>query len=263
MKRFLSVLTSVLLSISLIACSGADTSSSSQDSSNTQQESSAASSDSSLLTQTDYSNQTLSGQVTEISDYSVTLQLGGMNQGMNPGTPPDKPDGDASGMPSEPPTDMPSDASGAPSAQPTGDLSNKPSDPPTDMPSDASDMPAGDPMDMETETVTLDLSDAVITVQNGDTTTKGSIANIVLGSYITVTIDNNNTAALVVVGTMNPGTPPSSGNFGGSAEFTQGNTANLIDIDGTYSGANPTLLSAMMKMYFGSMASSLSNRYHR
>ncbi len=229
MKRFLSVLTSVLLSISLIACSGADTSSSSQDSSNTQQESSAASSDSSLLTQTDYSNQTLSGQVTEISDYSVTLQLGGMNQGMNPGTPPDKPDGDASGMPSEPPTDMPSDASGAPSAQPTGD-------PPTDMPSDASDMPAGAPMDMETETVTLDLSDAVITVQNGDTTTKGSIANIVLGSYITVTIDNNNTAALVVVGTMNPGTPPSSGNFGGSAEFTQGNTANLIDIDGTYSG---------------------------
>ena len=80
MKRFLSVFTSVLLSISLIACSGADTSSSSQDSSSTQQESSAASSDSSLLTQTDYSNQTLSGQVTEISDYSVTLQLGGMNQ---------------------------------------------------------------------------------------------------------------------------------------------------------------------------------------
>ena len=236
MKRFLSVFTSVLLSISLIACSGADTSSSSQDSSNTQQESSAASSDSSLLTQTDYSNQTLSGQVTEISDYSVTLQLGGMNQGMNPGTPPDKPDGDASGMPSEPPTDMPSDASGAPSAPPTGAPSNKPSDPPTDMPSDASDMPAGDPMDMETETVTLDLSDAVITVQNGDTTTEGSIADIVLGSYITVTIDNNNTAALVVVGTMNPGTPPSGGNLGGSAEFTQGNTANLIDTDGTYSG---------------------------
>ncbi len=236
MKRFLSVLTSVLLSISLIACSGADTSSSSQDSSSTQQESSAASSDSSLLTQTDYSNQTLSGQVTEISDYFVTLQLGGMNQGMNPGTPPDKPDGDASGMPSEPPTDMPSNASGAPSAPPTGDPSNKPSDPPTDMPSDASDMPAGDPMDMETETVTLDLSDAVITVQNGDTTTEGSIADIVLGSYITVTIDNNNTAALVVVGTMNPGTPPSGGNFGGSAEFTQGNTANLIDTDGTYSG---------------------------
>ena len=236
MKRFLSVFTSVLLSISLIACSGADTSSSSQDSSSTQQESSAASSDSSLLTQTDYSNQTLSGQVTEISDYSVTLQLGGMNQGMNPGTPPDKPDGDASGMPSEPPTDMPSDASGAPSAPPTGAPSNKPSDPPTDMPSDASDMPAGDPMDMETETVTLDLSDAVITVQNGDTTTEGSIADIVLGSYITVTIDNNNTAALVVVGTMNPGTPPSGGNFGGSAEFTQGNTANLIDTDGTYSG---------------------------
>ena len=236
MKRFLSVFTSVLLSISLIACSGADTSSSSQDSSSTQQESSAASSDSSLLTQTDYSNQTLSGQVTEISDYSVTLQLGGMNQGMNPGTPPDKPDGDASGMPSEPPTDIPSDASGAPSAPPTGDPSNKPSDPPTDMPSDASDMPAGDPMDMETETVTLDLSDTVITVQNGDTTTEGSIADIVLGSYITVTIDNNNTAALVVVGTMNPGTPPSGGNFGGSAEFTQGNTANLIDTDGTYSG---------------------------
>ncbi len=227
MKRFLSVFTSVLLSISLIACSGADTSSSSQDSSSTQQESSAASSDSSLLTQTDYSNQTLSGQVTEISDYSVTLQLGGMNQGMNPGTPPDKPDGDASGMPSEPPTDMPSDASGAPSAPPTGD-------PPTDMPSNASDMPVGDPM--ETETVTLDLSDAVITVQNGDTTTEGSIADIVLGSYITVTIDNNNTAALVVVGTMNPGTPPSGGNFGGSTEFTQGNTANLIDTDGTYSG---------------------------
>lgn len=236
MKRFLSVFTSVLLSISLIACSGADTSSSSQDSSSTQQDSSAASSDSSLLTQTDYSNQTLSGQVTEISDYSVTLQLGGMNQGLNPGTPPDKPDGDASGMPSEPPTDMPSDASGAPSAPPAGDPSNKPSDPPTDMPSDASDMPAGDPMDMETETATLDLSDAVITVQNGDTTTEGSIADIVLGSYITVTIDNNNTVALVVVGTMNPGTPPSGGNFGGGAEFTQGDTANLIDTDGTYSG---------------------------
>ncbi len=76
MKRFLSVFTSVLLSISLIACSGADTSSSVQESSSIQQESSA---DSSLLTQTDYSNQTLSGQVTEISDYSVTLQLGGMN----------------------------------------------------------------------------------------------------------------------------------------------------------------------------------------
>lgn len=151
----------------------------------------------------------------------MTLQLGGMNQGMNPGTPPDKPDGDASG---------------APSAPPTGDPSNKPSDPPTDMPSDASDMPAGNPMDMETETVTLDLSDAVITVQNGDTTTEGSIADIVLGSYITVTIDNNNTAALLVVGTMNPGTPPSGGNFGGSAEFTQGNTANLIDTDGAYSG---------------------------
>lgn len=151
----------------------------------------------------------------------MTLQLGGMNQGMNPGTPPDKPDGDASG---------------APSAPPTGDPSNKPSDPPTDMPSDASDMPAGNPMDMETETVTLDLSDAVITVQNGDTTTEGSIADIVLGSYITVTIDNNNTAALLVVGTMNPGTPPSGGNFGGSAEFTHGNTANLIDTDGAYSG---------------------------
>ncbi len=231
MKRFLSVFTSVLLSISLVACSGTDTSLSSQNSSTTLQESSE---ESSLLTQTDYSNQTLSGQVAEISDYSVTLQLGGMNQGagpgMNPGTPPDKPDGDTSDKPSDPPTDMPSDAtSGTPSAPPTDDTSNKPSDPPADMPSDT-------PMDMESETVTLDLSDAAITVQNGDTTTDGSIADIVLGSYITVTIDNNNTAVLVVVGTMNPGTPPSGGNFGGNAEFTQGSTANLIDTDGTYSG---------------------------
>ena len=129
---------------------------------------------------------------------------------MGPGTPPDKPDGDTSGMPSDPPADMPSGTPGQ--------------------------MPGNAPMDMETETVTLDLSDAVITVQNGDTTTDGSIADIVLGSYITVTIDNNNTAALVVVGTMNPGTPPSGGNFGGGAEFTQGDTANLIDTDGIYSG---------------------------
>ena len=148
-----------------------------------------------------YSGQTLTGQVTAIDGSAVTLQLGELTEDTN--TPPDMPSGN--GFPGTP----------------------------------GSSFTAGE------DTVTLDFSTATIT-KNGETVT---LSDLAVGDIVTATVGSGTAvtaAEIVTVGGQgapggNPGNPVGGqggpGGFGGSGEVTQGDSANTISEDGTYSGA--------------------------
>jgi hypothetical protein len=211
-KPILSVVCASVLAFSLAACgSGNDTSS---------------------------TNTTVTGQITELSGTSVTLQLGELSQGEQPGsapasdssapaedtassdqsqkqTPPEKPDSDTQDS-SETPPEKPADDTDSQDGQ-------KPDDKPDGQPG-GSTFTAGD------ETLTIDLSGVTLT-KNGDEITTDSLA---VGDLLTVTLDGNNSPLYAEVVT-NQGGPG-----GGSGEVDQGDSANTIDSDTEEDGATYT-----------------------
>ena len=238
MKKLLSILCAAALTLSLAACGS---------------------------TAEDYSGQTLTGQVTAIDGSAVTLQLGELTEdtntppdlpsgGSDAQTPPEKPD-DASASDTQAPPDAPNGSSdtttppekpeggsdsgtanGQPPAKPD-DASGDANGTPPDMPS--GDTPSGGPggssFTAGDETVTLDFSAAEIT-ENGETVTlsdlsEGDVVIVTVGSGTAVT-----TAEIVSIG----GGQGGPGGFGGSGQVTQGDSANTLTEDGTYSGATYT-----------------------
>ena len=208
----------------------------------------------------------ISGEVLEINDSSLALLLD-MDEAPNGEAPdgqiPEKPDGDASDsqppeMPngetpnSQPPEKPDGDSSsnqppempngetpnGQPPEKPDGDSS---SNQPPEMPN--GDTSNGQPPEMPDEqapngqmlggrTVTVDISNAIITRDGAEVTVK----DISVGDKISVSAKDGelryteNDAA--------PGSAPSGapGGFGGSSEVTQGSSANTISTDGEYTG---------------------------
>lgn len=188
----------------------------------------------------DSSTSIVTGQITELSGTSVTLQLGELKQGEQPSdgnapsdkdskasdenqTPPEKPDGDNSTPPE-----------GDNSTSPKGNDSTPPegNDPSEDQKPDSrpDGQPGGSTFTAGDETLTIDLSGVTLS-KNGDELTTDSLA---VGDLLTVTLDkdNNPLYAEVVTNQGGPG--------GGSGEVDQGDSANTIDSDTEEDGATYT-----------------------
>lgn len=225
MKKWIAILCTAALTLSLAACGG--------------------------KTVQDYSNQTLTGQVTAIDGSIITLLLGELSADNNtppnmpggssdtnnspemPGgdadkgnqAPPDAPNGDMGGTPPDMPDgesgSAPDGGSGTPPERPNGDNGGMNGTPP--------DIPGGSSFTAGEETAKLDFSSATIT-KNGNTI---AITDILEGDVITVTIGSGTTVTMAEI--VNIGGKPNGNGFGGSGEFTQGNSANTVSEDGTYS----------------------------
>lgn len=214
-KRILSLICAATLMLSLAACGSKET--------------------------TNYSGQTLYGKVTEISDNTITVQLGEwtetqgqppeMPNGNSDGsqTPPEKPDGD-SGT-SQTPPEMPSgnsDGSKAPTEKPgngTEDSGN--GNMPDAIPNMGGSFTAGE------NTASFDLSKATIAIENEQQSAEGSISDIQVNDILEITVSDNNTVSAVTVKSLS--SMPGGGEFGVPSEAVQGAAASTIDTDGTYS----------------------------
>ena len=147
--------------------------------------------------------------------------------GSGTNTPPEKPDdtsdsGTANGQPPAKPDDASGDANGTPPDMPSGDA-------PSGGPGGSS-FTAGD------ETVTLDFSAAEIT-ENGETVTLSDLSE---GDVVTVTVGSGTAVTAAEIVNVGGGQGGPGGGFGGSGEVTQGDSANTISEDGTYSGTTYT-----------------------
>ena len=151
--------------------------------------------------------------------------------------PPEKPDGDTSN--SQPPEKPDSDASnGQPPEMPNGDASNGQ---PPEMPNgDASDSPPPEMPDGQApngqmpggRTVTVDISNAIITRDGAEVTVK----DISGGDKVSVSAKDGELS--YTENAAAPGSAPGGapGGFGGSSEVTQGSSANTISTDSEHSG---------------------------
>ena len=235
-KKFLSLLCAAAMMCSLAACG--------------------------TTADTAYAGQTLTGRVTAIDGTTVTMQLGELTETAAPtdnsgsgdsqqptGTPPEKPDGDSTDSAQQPP-EMPdgdgsSQQGAAPLEKPDGDTSTDSSQQPPEMPSGDSqngqggtppDMPGGMPGGTSftegDETAAVELSKAAIT-RDGETVTASDVA---VDDILTVTFDDSGTAAKAEIVTVGGG----MGGPGGSSTVTQGDSANTISENGTYSDTTYT-----------------------
>ena len=232
-KKMLSLFCAAALTLSLAACGSKST--------------------------TDYSGQTITGEITAIDGTAVTMQLGELSEGGMPSrgvsdgsdsgqTPPDKPDGEApsdsgsqdqaSSDSSEPPA-KPDGDSGSSDSQPpempdgqssdtqNGDSgSQSPEKPDGEAPSGAPDGMGGSSFTAGDESVTLDFANAEIT-KNSESIALSDLAE---GDILTVEVGTSNTATSATVESVGGGQ-----SFGGSGEVTQGTAATTISEDGTYS----------------------------
>ena len=207
----------------------------------------------------DYTGKTLTGQVTAIEGSLVTLQLGELTEDTN--TPPEMP-GNGSDEKGQTPPEAPADSGEASDSQNTdGSQTNTPPDKPEDgtgngngeeppakpdgsedggsapeMPSGGalSGGPGGSTFTADGETVTLDFSAAEIT-KDGET---GALSDLEVGDVVTVTVGRGTavtSAEIVNIGGQGGQGGPGGSGFGGSSEVTQGDSANTISEDGTYS----------------------------
>lgn len=146
----------------------------------------------------------------------------------------EKPDGEApEGVPSgqkpdgEAPGEKPDGVSGE---KTEGIAGEKPGEeaPSGEIPDGAPDgMSGGSSFESSGETLTFLLTDATeITVEYLQGSGEGTTGDIVVGSVLEVALDDENQAVSVVVRNLNAG-----GGFGGSAEVTNGTTANTVDAD--------------------------------
>ena len=225
-KKFLSLLCAAAMVFSLAACG--------------------------TKTDTTYAGQTLTGRVTAIDGTSVTLALGELTEDAAPSggapsgdsdsqQPPEMPSGDSessqpTGTPPEKPDGGSSDESGQqPPEKPEEGGSQSDGSTPPEMPDS---MTGGSSFTESGETLTADISKASIT-KDGESV---SASDVAVDDILTVTFDSKGVVSTVEVVTltsgMGGGAP--SGGFGGSSEVTQGDSANTISADGTYTDTTYT-----------------------
>ena len=163
---------------------------------------------------------------------------GEMPDGADGEAPGEKPDGEApEGVPSgekpdgEAPGEKPDGVSGEKTEGIAGEATGeKPGEeaPSGEIPDGApGGMPGGSSFESSGETLTFLLTDATeITVEYLQGSGEGTTGDIAVGSVLEVALDDENQAVSVVVRNLNAG-----GGFGGSAEVTNGTTANTVDAD--------------------------------
>ena len=223
-KKFLSLLCAAAMVFSLAACG--------------------------TKTDTTYAGQTLTGRVTAIDGTSVTLALGELTENSAPSggapsgdsdsqQPPEMPSGDSessqpSGTPLEKPDDGSSDESGQqPPEKPEEGGSQSDGSTPPEMP----DSMTGSSFTESGETLTADIAKASITKDGGSV----SASDVAADDILTVTFDSKGVVSTVEIVTLTSGMGGApSGTFGGSSEVTQGDSANTISADGTYTDTTYT-----------------------
>jgi hypothetical protein len=240
MKKTLSILCASAMAVSLTACGTTQTD-----------------------TTPDYAYATVTGQVTAIDGNSVTLQLGTLSATSGDGqTPPDAAQGDSTSdnsadtqtAPEKPDGDSNSDSSSdtqTPPEKPDGDSSSDTSD------SDSGDstqpeMPSGNGGDMGSApggmgggqsftsgdvSITVDLSDATITM-NSDSAT---VSDLSTDDVVTLTFDGTGAVTAAEVVNLDGGMGDAPGGMGGgSSTVEQGDSANTISEDSTVSDTTYT-----------------------
>ncbi len=243
-KRILSLLCAAAVLLSLSACKkGSD----SKETDTT--------SDTSYQIETNaYAGTTVTGKVTEINQNTVTILIGELSESGDESRPdmPSAPQGNSDGSSSDnmtPPAKPDENGTGesgtsgavqAPSGMPESGSSESGGTPPQ-MPSDSGNgMPSGIPGSSKTftageETISFDISGASV-VKDSETITADDISE---GDILQVTFDESGSAKTVIVtyltqsGANSGG--PGGGSFGGSSEVTQGDSANTINENGSYS----------------------------
>ena len=223
-KKFLSLLCAAAMVFSLAACG--------------------------TKTDTTYAGQTLTGRVTAIDGTSVTLALGELTEDAAPSggapsgdsdsqQPPEMPSGDSessqpTGTPPEKPDGGSSDESGQqPPEKPEDIGSQSDGSTPPEMP----DSMTGSSFTESGETLTADIAKASITKDGGSV----SASDVAADDILTVTFDSKGVVSTVEVVTLTSGMGGApSGTFGGSSEVTQGDSANTISADGTYTDTTYT-----------------------
>ena len=252
-KKFVSLLCAAAMALSLAACGAkADAAYAGQTLTG-------------RVTAVDGSTVTLAlGELTEDA-----MPSGGDQSGQPSGTPPEMPGGDSTdgNSDSQQPPEMPSD--GDQSSQPSGTPPEKPDDDSTDGGGDSqqpSEMPGGDQSGQPSgtppekpdgdsttdgqsgqqppetggmtgsftesgETATVDLSAAAVT-RDGES---AAVSDVAVDDILTVTFDDSGAASEAEIVTLGGGMggAPASG-FGGSSQVTQGDSANTIRENGTY-----------------------------
>ena len=254
MKRRIYSLLALTLSLALTACSSDASAEHTASASETEEAAAAASSAQESVQEK--TTKTVTGMIASVDGTEVTLHLGEENtqfssdpmtqkengREMPPDmpeengdsqTPPDKPEGNGD---SQTPPDKPEGNSDSktPPDKPEG---NSDSQTPPDKPDGNGDgqTPPDKP---EGETVTYDLSDAVIYQEQDSGTVTASLADLTPGAFLRLELSEEDVilSATILNDSMEPGNGGGfgGGGFGGSGQVTQGTAQNTINTDGVY-----------------------------
>lgn len=254
MKKRIYSLLALTLSLALTACSS--DASAEQTASASETEEAAAAASSAQESVQEETTKTVTGMITSVGETEVTLHLGEANVLLSSDpmpqkedgreTPPDMPEGNGD---SQTPPDMP-DGNGDSQTPPDRPEGNSDSQTPPDKPDGNGneqappDKPEGNgneqtPPDMqEGETVTYDLSDAVIYQEQDSGTVTASLADLTPGAFLRLELSEEDVilSATILNDSMEPenGGGFGGGGFGGSGQVTQGTAQNTIHADGVY-----------------------------
>ena len=215
MKRRIYSLLALTLSLALTACSSDASAEHTASASETEEAAAAASSAQESVQEEN--TKTVTGMIASVYGTEVTLHLGEANLQLSSDPMPQKEDGQ------ETPPDMPEGNSDSqtPPDKPDG---NGDGQTPPDMP--------------EGETVTYDLSDAVIYQEQDSGTVTASLADLTPGAFLRLELSEKDVilSATILNDSMEPGNGGGfgGGGFGGSGQVTQGTAQNTINTDGVY-----------------------------
>ena len=223
----------------------------------------------------DYAGTTVTGEVTAIDGNNITLTLGELTEEEMPNGQPSGEDGEASTPPEKPDGDgqssgdqAPANGEGSTGTDSTGDGSTPPEKPsgevegnggeaegqtppdaeggmgtggdagngetPPDMPDGEGGMGGKKTFTAGDETLVADISSADI-VKDSQAITAEDIA---VGDILQITFDDSGNPSGVEVVNLDGGMGGGMGGFGGSGEVTQGDSANTITEDGTYTSTS-------------------------
>ena len=155
------------------------------------------------VTEEEKSDSTITGKVTEISDTSVTIQLGERMQGGAPnGEKPEVPDGEKPEMPD--------------GEMPEGEAPDGENPP----------QRSGVPFEASDETKTIDLKDAEIVEESEKETEEADFADIEVDDILVIQLGDDGTPESVTIKSGRMGGP---GGSGGSGEVTQGTTEDATE----------------------------------
>lgn len=241
MKRRIYSLLALTLSLALTACSSDASAEHTASASETEEAAAAASSAQESVQEEN--TKTVTGMIASVDGTEVTLHLGEANLQLSSDpmpqkedrqeTPPDMPEGNSD---SQTPPDKPDGNSDSqtPPDKPEG---NSDSQTPPDKPDGNGD--GQTPPDMpEGETVTYDLSDAVIYQEQDSGTVTASLADLTPGAFLRLELSEEDVilSATILNDSMEPGNGGGfgGGGFGGSGQVTQGTAQNTINTDGVY-----------------------------